>query len=81
MLEAFYATERGSLEDATINGGFDLHPELVWLDLIAPSQEEQQWVLDAYDQNLPTLKSLEDISSLHDFTVMMTVFCTSVLIF
>ena len=63
MLEAFYATERGSLEDATINGGFDLHPELVWIDLIAPSQEEQEWVLDAYEQNLPTLKSLEDISS------------------
>ena len=63
MLEAFYATERGSLEDATINGGFDLHPELVWVDLIAPSQEEQEWVLDAYEQNLPTLKSLEDISS------------------
>ena len=63
MLEAFYATERGSLEDATINGGFDLHPDLVWIDLIAPSQEEQQWVLDAYGQTLPTLKSLEDISS------------------
>ena len=63
MLEAFYATERGSLEDATINGDFDLHPELVWIDLIAPSQEEQQWILDAYEQNLPTLKSLEDISS------------------
>ena len=44
MLEAFYATERGSLEDATINGDFDLHPDLVWLDLIAPSQEEQQWI-------------------------------------
>lgn len=63
MLEAFYATERGSLEDATINGGFDLHPELVWIDLISPSPEEQQWILDAYDRNLPTLKSLEDISS------------------
>ncbi len=63
MLEAFYATERGSLEDATINGDFDLHPDLVWLDLIAPSQEEQQWILDAYGQNMPTLKSLEDISS------------------
>ena len=63
MLEAFYPTERGSLEDATINGGFDLHPELVWIDLIAPSQEEQEWVLEAYQQNLPTLKSLEDISS------------------
>ncbi|AOA57241.1 CorA family divalent cation transporter [Acinetobacter larvae] len=63
MLEAFYATERGSLEDITINGGFDLHPELVWVDLIAPTQEEQQWVYDAYQQNLPTLKSLEDISS------------------
>ena len=63
MLEAFYATERGSLEDATVNGDFDLHTDLVWIDLIAPSQEEQQWVLDAYAQNLPTLKSLEDISS------------------
>ena len=63
MLEAFHPTERGSLEDATINGGFDLHQDLVWIDLIAPSQEEQQWVLDAYNQNLPTLKSLEDISS------------------
>lgn len=63
MLEAFYATERGSLEDSAINGGFDLHPDWVWVDLIAPSQEEQQWVTDAYQQNLPTLKSLEDISS------------------
>ena len=63
MLEAFYATERGSLEDATINGSFDLHPDLVWIDLIAPSQEEQQWIFDAYERNLPTLKSLEDISS------------------
>ncbi len=63
MLEAFYATERGSLEDVTINGDFDLHKDLVWLDLIAPSQEEQQWILDGYDQNLPTQKSLEDISS------------------
>lgn len=63
MLEAFHATERGSLEDGTINGGFDLHPDWVWVDLIAPSQEEQQWVVDAYQQNLPTLKSLEDISS------------------
>ncbi len=63
MLEAFYATERGSLEDVTINGDFDLHKDLVWLDLIASSQEHQQWILDAYDQNLPTLKSLEDISS------------------
>lgn len=28
MLEAFYATERGSLEDATINGGFDFTPRI-----------------------------------------------------
>lgn len=63
MLEAFCPTERGNLDDVTINGGFDLHPDLVWIDLIAPTQEEQQWVSDAYNQNLPTLKSLEDISS------------------
>lgn len=63
MLEAFYATERGSLEDMTINGDFDLTTDVTWIDLIAPTQEEQQWVMDAYQQNLPTLKSLEDISS------------------
>ena len=63
MLEAFCPTERGSLKDVTINGGFDLHADLVWIDLISPTQEEQQWVSDAYEQNLPTLKSLEDISS------------------
>lgn len=63
MLEAFYATERGSLEDMTINGDFDLTADVTWIDLIAPTQEEQQWVMDAYQQNLPTLKSLEDISS------------------
>ena len=54
MLEAFHPTERGSLEDATINVGFNLYQDLFWIDLIAPSQEEQQWVLDAYDQKLKT---------------------------
>lgn len=63
MLEAFYATERGSLEDLTINGGFDLASDLVWVDLIAPTSDEQHWVSEAYQQHLPTLKSLEDISS------------------
>lgn len=63
MLEAFYATERGNLQDATINGSFDLDQDKVWIDLISPSQEEQQWIEEAYQQNLPTLKSLEDISS------------------
>ncbi|WP_026472315.1 CorA family divalent cation transporter [Alkanindiges illinoisensis] len=63
MLEAFFATERGSLQDTTVRGGFDLEQELVWIDLIAPTQEEQQWVEDAYGQTLPTIRSLEDISS------------------
>ena len=63
MLEAFYATERGSLSDLTINGSFDLAHDVVWVDLIAPTNDEQQWVSEAYHQHLPTLKSLEDISS------------------
>ncbi len=63
MLEAFFATDGGSLHDTTIRGSFDLEPNLVWIDLIAPTQEEQQWVQEAYGQNLPTIKSLEDISS------------------
>ncbi len=63
MLEAFQATEQGSLREVTLRGGFDLAPDLVWVDLIAPTQEEQQWVTEAYQQNIPTLKSLEDISA------------------
>lgn len=63
MLEAFIATERGSLQDTTVRGGFDLDNDIVWVDLIAPGQEEQLWVQEAYDLTLPTLKSLEDISS------------------
>ena len=61
MLEAFQATEQGSLREVTLRGGFDLAPDLVWIDLIAPSQEEQQWVAGAYQQNSSTLKCLEDI--------------------
>lgn len=63
MLEAFIATERGSLQDTTVRGSFDLDNDVVWVDLIAPGQEEQGWVQEAYDITLPTLKSLEDISS------------------
>jgi len=63
MLEAFQVTEQGGLRDVTVRGGFDLAPDLVWVDLIAPTQDEQEWVTDAYGQNIPTLKSLEDISA------------------
>ncbi|XID75084.1 CorA family divalent cation transporter [Alkanindiges sp. WGS2144] len=63
MLEAFFATERGSLYDASIQDSSHLAPDLVWIDLIAPSPQEQQWIHQVYGQNLPTLKSLEDISS------------------
>ncbi|MFB2539137.1 MULTISPECIES: magnesium and cobalt transport protein CorA [unclassified Acinetobacter] len=63
MLEAYYATERGSLEEQHIENALDLQSNLVWVDLIAPTAEEQQWLLDAYRQELPTLRSLEDISS------------------
>jgi magnesium transporter len=63
MLEAFHAIDRGHLYEATVRGSFDLSDDLVWVDLISPSAEEQTWVSEAYGQNLPTLKSLEDISA------------------
>ena len=63
MLEAFHALDRGNLQEATIRGGFDLSEDLVWVDLISPTAEEQADVTEAYGQNLPTLKSLEDISA------------------
>ncbi len=37
MLEAFYATERGSLEDVTIDGDLDYMQDLVWLDTLPVS--------------------------------------------
>lgn len=63
MLEAFFATERGSLEDKTVENALDLQSNLVWVDLTSPSDAEEQWLLDAYQQALPTAQSLEDISS------------------
>lgn len=63
MLEAFYPTEKGSLQEATVRGAFDLHDDLVWVDLLSPDEEEEQWLIDAYNITLPTLRSLEDISA------------------
>ena len=52
-LKPFYATERGSLEDANHQRQLLICTlKMVWIDP-SPSREEQQWVLDAYDRNLP----------------------------
>lgn len=63
MLEAFLPTDQGSLREATVRGSFDLQDDLVWVDLIAPDEEEEEWLDEAYGITLPTLKSLEDISA------------------
>ncbi len=63
MLEAFEPIAAGNLKEVTVRGSFDLSPDLVWLDLISPSSDEQQWITEAYGQHFPTLKSLEDISA------------------
>ena len=63
MLEAFEASSNGTLREVTVRGEFDLSDEVVWVDLIAPTSDEQDWVTHAYQQTFPTLKSLEDISS------------------
>jgi hypothetical protein len=80
MLEAFYATERGSLEDATINGGFDLHQIGLDRSNCTLSRRATMGLMPMTEIYLPS-SHLKTFHHLPDFTAMMMAFCISVPIF
>ncbi|HET7369368.1 MAG TPA: magnesium/cobalt transporter CorA [Gammaproteobacteria bacterium] len=62
MLTAFAITEN-RLSQVQIKGPQDLSADLVWIDLIDPSEEERCWVEERYHQQLPTTEEMEEIEA------------------
>jgi magnesium transporter len=66
MLMAF-TLSKGLLEQVAINAATDLIPEVIWVDAIAPTDEERAWMREAYNQELPTIDDLYEIEATSRF--------------
>jgi magnesium transporter len=53
----------GSLTKAVVNQYSDLKPEMMWLDLTNPTEQERQWIKQAYAQELQFLEELGEIEA------------------
>src|SRR5688572_8589636 len=62
MLTAYVAVN-GTLQKIDIRQGSDLKPEMIWIDLASPTEQERQWVKQAYDQELQFLEELGEIEA------------------
>jgi len=66
MLMAF-TLNRGYLEQVAINAAADLISDVIWVDAIAPTDEEREWLREAYQQELPTIDDLYEIEATSRF--------------
>ncbi len=66
MLMAF-TLNKGLLEQVAINAASDLAPEVIWVDAIAPTDEERDWLREAYGQELPTIDDIYEIEATSRF--------------
>ncbi|MCC2638777.1 MAG: putative magnesium and cobalt transport protein CorA [Moraxellaceae bacterium] len=66
MLMAF-TLNNGLLEQVAINATSDLVPGVIWVDAIAPTDEERQWLQEAYAQELPTIDDIYEIEATSRF--------------
>ncbi len=66
MLMAF-TLNKGLLEQVAINAATDLIPEVIWVDAIDPSEEEREWLREAFQQELPTLEDISEIEATSRF--------------
>ena len=62
MLMAF-TLNKGLLEQVAINAATDLVPGVIWVDAIAPTEEERLWLQEAYSQELPTIDDIYEIEA------------------
>jgi len=62
MLTAF-TLRAGRLEQIAVDSPAELPPEVVWVDLINPTDEERQWINAAYHQELPTAAEVNEIEA------------------
>jgi magnesium transporter len=62
MLTGHTATN-GALTRVTVNQYSDLNPEMVWLDLTNPTEQERQWIKQAYAEELQFMEELGEIEA------------------
>ena len=53
-----YIPSNGVLDEISVNQYSDLKPELIWLDLTNPTEQERQWIKRAYGQELQFMEDL-----------------------
>ncbi len=62
MLTGFIPAN-GSLAKTVVNQYSDLKPEMMWLDLTNPTEQERQWIKQAYAQELQFMEELGEIEA------------------
>ncbi|MES2917558.1 MAG: magnesium/cobalt transporter CorA [Pseudomonadota bacterium] len=66
MLMAF-TLNKGLLEQVAINAASDLVSGVIWVDAIAPTEEERLWLQEAYGQELPSIDDIYEIEATSRF--------------
>jgi magnesium transporter len=62
-----YATTNGTFNKVSVNQRSDLTPEMVWLDLVNPTEQDRQWVKQTYGQELQFIEELGEIEASERF--------------
>jgi magnesium transporter len=58
-----YTVDKGALRRIAVTNSIELVPEIRWLDLNNPTEQERQWVRAAYGQELQFLEELSEIEA------------------
>ena len=66
MLTA-YTPVNGTLAKVSITQRSDLKPEMIWLDLNNPTEQDRQWIRQAYNQQLQFIEELGEIEASERF--------------
>ena len=62
MLSGFVPAN-GALTKTIVNQYADLKPEMMWVDLTNPTEQERQWIKQAYAQELQFMEELGEIEA------------------
>ncbi|MBI4291563.1 MAG: magnesium transporter CorA [Betaproteobacteria bacterium] len=66
MLTA-YTTTNDTFNKISVNQQSDLPPDMVWLDLVNPTEQDRQWVRETYGQELQFIEELGEIEASERF--------------
>jgi magnesium transporter len=66
MLTAYTATN-GTLNKIQVRQHSDLTPAVLWLDLVNPTEQDRQWIRQAYGQELQFIEELGEIEASERF--------------